>query len=82
MIQTCTCSSINIRCPNTLNLLFDKSKYVKISIILKWVNIFFFFQYLTLGSNFKEDAVSKAARPSFKIIPKPPTNGEYSMSTI
>lgn len=38
--------------------------------------------YFTLGSNFKDDAVSNAARPSFKIIPKPPTNGEYSMSTI
>lgn len=45
--------------------------------------LYFIFQiYLTLGSNFRDDAVSNAARPSFKIIPKPPTNGEYSISTI
>lgn len=26
--------------------------------------------------------MSNAARQSFKMIPKPPTNGEYSISTI
>lgn len=45
--------------------------------------LYFIFKiYLTLGSNFKDDAVSNAARPSFRIIPKPPTKGEYSISTI
>lgn len=32
---------------------------------------------LTFGSNFKEEAVKKAARPSFKTIANPPISGEY-----
>lgn len=36
----------------------------------------------TLGSNFSEGAVRKAALPSFSTMEKPPTRGEYSMSTM
>lgn len=35
---------------------------------------------LTFGSNFKVVAVKNAALPSLRVIPKPPTRGEYSIS--
>jgi len=37
---------------------------------------------LTFGSNLNETAVRNAARPSFRTTANPPTNGEYSISTI
>lgn len=36
----------------------------------------------TFGSNFNEEAVKKAALPSFNAIAKPPTRGEYSIAIM